>query len=273
MASVQRPGGVELHYEDRGEGPLVMLAPWWSGYPGVYEDFLSDLAGDHRIVTWDARGTGDSTRAGPYDIGTDGDDLEAMLDHVGHAAAVVGVANGCNIVVHVAARRPDLIASVIAFGAGPFTRIDFAGSEAMIASDSVVAAFLEMLPRDYRGALRTVLSATNTQMSEEEVRDRVDFQSSYCSQEAAIDRVRAWAEDDPTRSAAALGDRLCIFSSEAIAGSWLPPLSERRRLMQRITPDARVEEVADDAGPISRPDLVAATIRRITEPLRIESGS
>jgi pimeloyl-ACP methyl ester carboxylesterase len=272
MASVQRPDGTDLHYDDRGEGPLVMLAPYWSGQPGVYAGFLSDLGRDHRVVTWDARGTGKSTRAGPYDVDTDCDDLEAILDHVGGAAAVVGVANGCNIVVHVAARRPDLIASVIAFGAGPFTRMDFAGSEAMIASDSVVTAFLEMLQRDYRGALRTVLSATNTQMSEEEVRERVDLQSSYCTQDAAIDRVQAWAEDDPTRSAAALGDRLCIFSSEAVAGTWLPPLAERRQLMQRITPDARIEEVADDAGPVSRPDLVAAAIRRMTEPLRIESG-
>jgi pimeloyl-ACP methyl ester carboxylesterase len=272
MSSLQRPSGVELHYQDRGEGPLVMLAPYWSGHPGVYAGFLSDLERDHRIVTWDARGTGASTRAGPYDAHTDCDDLEAMLEHVGEAAAVIGVGNGCNIVVHVAARRPDLVGAALAFGAGPFARMDFAGSEAMIASDSVVAAFLEMLQRDYRGALRTVLTATNTQMSEEEIRDRVDFQNSYCPQEAAIARVRAWAEDDPTRSAAAIGSRLWIFSSGAVAGAWLPPLAERQQIIQRITPDAHVQEMPDDAGPVSRPDLVAATIRRVTESLRLESG-
>jgi pimeloyl-ACP methyl ester carboxylesterase len=273
MTSLQRPDGAELHYDERGDGPLVVLAPYWSGHPGVYAGFLSDLARDHRVVTWDARGTGESTRAGPYDIATDSGDLEALLDHVGAAAAVIGVGNSCNVAVDVAARRSDLINTVLAFGAGAFAQKDFAGSEAMIASDSVVAAFLEMLQRDYRGALRTLLTATNPQMSEGELRDRIDFQFAYCPQDAAIARVRAWAADDPTDASVALGDRLWIFSSEAVAGTWLPPLSERRRIMQRVMPDAHVEEVADDAGPISRPDVVAAAIRRITEPLRIESGS
>jgi pimeloyl-ACP methyl ester carboxylesterase len=271
MAILQRPGAVDLAYEERGEGPLVMLAPYWSGHPDVYAGFLSDLQLDHRIVTWDARGTGGSTRTGPYDINTDSDDLEAMLEHVGPAAAVIGVGNGCNILVHVAARRPDLIGAVLAFGAGPFARMDFAGSEAMIASDSVVAAFLEMLQRDYRGALRTMLTATNPQMSEDELRDRVDFQTGYCPQEAAIARVRAWAEDDPTEATAAIGDRLWIFSSQAVAGTWLPSLEERQRIIRRIAPDAHVEETADDAGPVSRPDLIAALIRRVTESTRLEA--
>jgi pimeloyl-ACP methyl ester carboxylesterase len=272
MASLRRPEGVDLHYDERGEGPLVMLAPYWSGHPGVYEGFLSDLERDHRIVTWDARGTGSSTRAGPYDADTDSDDLEAMLEHVGEAAAVIGVGNGCNVVVRVAARRPDLIGAALAFGAGPFARVDFTDSEAMIASDSVVAAFLEMLQRDYRGALRTMLAATNDQMSEEELRERVDFQASYCPQEAAIARVRAWVEGNPTESAAALGSRLWIFTSSAVAGAWLPPLEERRRVIRAITPDAHMEEMADDSGPVSRPDAVAAAIRRVTESLRLESG-
>jgi pimeloyl-ACP methyl ester carboxylesterase len=272
MASLQRPGGVELHYQDRGEGALVMLAPWWSGHPGVYTEFLSDLAGDHRIVTWDARGTGDSTRTGPYDLATDCGDLEAMLEHVGQAAAVIGVANGCNIVAEVGARRPDLVGAVLAFGAGPFARQDFADSDAMISSDSVVSAFLEMLQRDYRGALRTVLAATNAQMTEEETRDRVQLQSSYCPQDAAIARVQAWAEDNPTESATAVGDRLWIFSSGAVAGTWLPSLEDRQRIIERITPDAHVRDMPDEAGPVSRPDLIAEAIRAITASVRLESG-
>jgi pimeloyl-ACP methyl ester carboxylesterase len=272
MASLRRPDGIELHYEERGEGPLVMLAPYWSGHPGVYEGFLSDLERDHRVVTWDARGTGESTRAGPYDAETDCRDLEAMLEHVGNAAAVIGVGNGCNVVVEVGARRPDLVDAVLAFGAGPFARVDFEGSEAMIASDSVVAAFLEMLQRDYRGALRTMLSATNDQMSADELRERVDFQASYCPQDAAIGRVQAWLGGYPTESAAALGSRLWVFTSPAVAGDWLPPLEERRRVIHAVTPDAQLEEMPDDSGPVSRPEVVAAAIRRVTEPLRLQSG-
>ena len=264
MARLQRPDGIELHLEQRGEGHPIVLAPYWSGSSGIYSDLLSDLERDHRVVTWDARGTGESTRAGPYDIATDCGDLEAILDHLGGAASVIGVANSCNVAVQVAARKPDLVDAVIAFGAGPFTRADFAGSEAMVASDGVVAAFLEMLQRDYRGALRTMLSATNSQMSDDQLRERVAFQASYCPQEAAIARVRAWADDDPTQAAADVGDRLWIFSSPGAAGLWLPPAEERRRLVERLMPDAHVQEVDEDAGPISRPDLMADAIRRVT---------
>ena len=49
----------------------MLLVPYWSGQPGVFEGFLSNPSRDHRIVTWDARGTGDSTHEGPYDVETD----------------------------------------------------------------------------------------------------------------------------------------------------------------------------------------------------------
>ena len=222
-------------------------------------------------MTWDARGTGESTRAGPYDVGTDCDDLEAVLEHVGGAIAIVAVANGCNHAVHVSARRPDLAETVAAFGAGPFARVHFAGSEGMIGSDSVVAAFLEMLQRDYRGALRTTVTATNPQMSEAEVRDRVEFQTSYCPQEAAIARVRDWAEDDPTGSGAAIGGRLWIFSAPEVAGAWLPPLEERMRIVESMMPDAHIEDLGAEAGPVSRPDVIAAELRRVTGSVRLES--
>lgn len=262
MPRVHRPDGVELHFEATGDGPTLVLAPYWSGFPTVFDGLLADLATDHRVVTWDARGTGQSTRSGPYDIATDCGDLEAVLEEVGGAAAVLGVANGCNAVVHVAARRRDLAEVAFAFGAGPFARADFTGSEGMIGSDSVVTAFLEMLQRDYRGALRTVLSATNPQMSEVELRERIDLQVEYSPQEAATARVREWADDDPTAAAAALGDRLWIFSAAAVAGLWLPSLEERQRMIDRRMPDAHLETVEEEVGPVSRPDVMADAIRR-----------
>lgn len=269
MPAIERPGGIELQFQVRGDGPTVLLAPYWSGYPGVYEDFLSDLSRDHRVVTWDARGTGKSTHEGPYDMETDTADLEAVLEQVGASAIVIGVANGCNVATHVAARRGDLIGTVLAFGAGPFSLRDFEGSEAMLGSEGVVTAFLEMLERDYRGALRTVFSSTNAQMSEDQFRERVSFQISYCPQDAAVARVRAWAADNPSQAAATLGRRLRVFSSDGVAGTWLPPLAERREIMARVTPEAQVEEIADEAGPISRPDLVASRIRELIESAQV----
>jgi pimeloyl-ACP methyl ester carboxylesterase len=271
VALLARPGGVELHWEERGAGPLVVLAPYWSGHGGVYEAMFDDLARDHRVVTWDARGTGRSTRTGPYDMETDSADLEATLDETGGSALVICVADGCNRAVHVASRRPDLVAAVVALGAGPFARTHFEGSEGMLASETVVKAFLDMVRRDYRGALRTLLAATNPQMSEAERRERVSAQIDYCPQEAAAARVQAWAEDDPTKAAVETGERLWIFSAPDVAGPWLPPPEERRKLVETHTPRAHLVEGEQGGGPISRPDLTANLIRQITRQPRLES--
>ena len=65
MPRLARPDGVEIHWEERGEGPLVVLATQFFGFPEVFEDLLADLAGDHRVVTYHLRGTGESTRRVP----------------------------------------------------------------------------------------------------------------------------------------------------------------------------------------------------------------
>src|SRR5436190_3371607 len=272
MAKLRRPDGVELHIDERGEGPPVVFAPYWSGSPSVYEALLSELAGDHRIVSFDARGTGQSTHRGPYDMTTDCADLEAVLERAGGPAVVLSVADGCNRAVKVAHARPDLVGAVVAFGMGPFARMHFEGREAMIGSDAVIDAFLKMCDRDYRAALRTVLSATNDQMDDDELRERVAAQLSYAPQEAAVARVRAWVADDPTDAARNTGERLWIFSAPDVAGPWLPPPEERRQLIETLTPQAHLEEAEAGQGPVSRPDLAAHRIRRVTAGLRLESS-
>jgi pimeloyl-ACP methyl ester carboxylesterase len=269
MPRLERPDGVELHAEERGEGPLVVLCPYWSGHPGVFEAFLSDLARDHRVVTFDARGTGRSTRRGPYDMATDGRDLEAVVEAAGGGAVLLSVADGCNRAVRLGAQRPELVAAVIAIGAGPFSRAQFARGDSMIGSDAVVNAFLEMLARDYRGALRSVLTSTNEQMSEQELRDRVAVQLFYCPHEAAVARVRAWSEDDPSAEAAQVGERLWILTAPDVAGPWLPSLEESRRIIGRLMPEANVVVRGREEGPVSRPDLTAGLVREITAPLRV----
>jgi hypothetical protein len=132
----------------------------------------------------------------------------------------------------------------------------------MIASDTVVEAFLEMLSRDYRGALRTLLAATNAQMSEADLQERVAAQVEYCPQEAALGRVREWLHDDPREEARRIGARLWIVTSpEGIAGPWLPDVEELRKLTRELAPEARRIEFAE--GAVSRPAAAAEIIRGI----------
>jgi pimeloyl-ACP methyl ester carboxylesterase len=270
MPSLTRPDGVKIHWEERGSGPLVLLAPYANAYPAVYDPLEQELLGDHRVVRYDDRGTGASDRTGPFDMETGADDLEAVLEEVGAPGVVVAMGDAVLRAVRVAARRPDLVDAVVVPGGTPAGRRSLQDSDAMVASDSVLDAFLSMGATDYRGALRTAVAAANPQMSEDEVRERVVRQVAYQPQETVVARWRAWAEDDATDAGRACGDRLWLLYAEAMTGGWFPSGEEGRRLARRQFPDAHVEEVED--GMVSRPDLTAGFVRQVTAKARASTA-
>ena len=267
MPELSRPDGAVIHYEVQGEdGPTVVLASYWSWSPGIYDELLSDLAADHRVFTYHLRGTGESSREGPYDMGTDTDDLEAVLAAAGGPAVFLSTADGANRAVRLAVRRPELVASVISFGTAPFARAAFEGQEGMVTSDTVVNAFLEMLETNFRGGMRTFMEATNPQMSEAELRERVAAQAEFCPQGPTVARLRTWIEDDPREESRAIGDRLWIFSAAGVAGPWLPPSEVVDRLTREILPQASLVPI--EPGPVSAPHETAEAVRRVSAPLR-----
>ena len=76
MPTLERPDGVEIAWESEGEGPLVVVANQFFSHRDVFGALIDELATDHTVVWYDARGTGASTRRGPYDMQTDVDDLQ-----------------------------------------------------------------------------------------------------------------------------------------------------------------------------------------------------
>jgi pimeloyl-ACP methyl ester carboxylesterase len=262
MPELTRPDGARIHYEVQGEGePTVLLASYWSWVPGIYADVLSDLESDHRVVTYHLRGTGDSSRQGPYDMESDTGDLEAVAETAGGPALLVATADGANRAARLGARRPDLVSAVVTFGTAPFARAAFEGEEGLATSDTVIDAFLEMLESNYRGGMRTFLEATNPQASEDEMRERLAALVEFNPSEAALTRLRAWLDDDPREEARALGNRLWVFSASDVAGPWLPPAEQLTRLRGQLMPEANV--VALEPGPVSDPEGAAVAIRRI----------
>lgn len=267
VPELSRPGGTQIHFEVQGDdGPSVVLASYWSWNPSVYEELLSDLGTDHRVVTYHLRGTGDSSRQGPYDMETDIGDLETVVEAAGDPAILLATADGSNRAAKLGARRPDLVGAVISFGTAPFARVSFEGQEGMVTSDTVVDAFMEVLESNYRGGLRNLLEATNPQAGEDELRERVNAQADFCPAEAALPRFKAWLEDDPREESRALGERLWIFAAPGIAGPWLPPTEQLERMTREQMPEANVVQI--EPGPISAPDVAAEAIRRAGAPLR-----
>jgi pimeloyl-ACP methyl ester carboxylesterase len=269
VPELERPDGTRIHYEVQGsDGPTVVMASYWSWSPDVWSEMLADLASDHRVATYHLRGTGDSSRNGPYDMETDIGDLEAVVDAVGGPAVVITTADGSNRAARLAARRPDLIAAAVSFGTAPFARAAFEGEEGMIASTTVIDAFAEMLESSYRGAMRTLIEATNPQASEDELRERVNAQVEFCPEPATIERFRQWVDDDPRKEARAAGERLWIFAAPGIAGGWLPPSEVLERLTAETLPQATVLKIAEETGPTSEPHQVADEVRRVSASLR-----
>ncbi len=264
MHAVDRPDGVEIRWEEQGSGPLVLIVHQilWS-YPGVYVDLIGDLSRDHRVVTYDARGCGASTRVGPYDAETDAGDLLAVTEAAGGQAVAIAVGYGFNLAARVAAARPHAISDVFCLqpaAAAMLPRSELKGSDVMAASDSVAEMVLQMMSTDPRAAIRTLLAAANPQLDEETLRERVAHARDYVSHESTVARTRVWMEDDTSAQARALGSRLRILHGgreRMYEGALVSHVAE-------LYPEAHVEELR--GGPISRPDLMAEWVRRVSRP-------
>jgi pimeloyl-ACP methyl ester carboxylesterase len=216
MPHVERPDGVTIRWDERGHGPVVLLIHHVWTHPHSYEELLSDLARDHRVVTYDPRGSGQSTRRGPYDPRTDAGDLEAVAEACGGAAVAIAVGAGVNRAVRVATARPQLMGAVLAIGPAAavfLPRAELKGSDGLFASESVIGMLVQLMQTEPRAALRTLLEVTNPQLDERGVRERLDLVSSYSPPETMSQRLQAWMEDDVQEDTRRLGDRLHLLHS------------------------------------------------------------
>ena len=132
--SVQRLAGEELDlaWGDLGAGsPVVVVPAWVSNLAVIIEgrdprsSLIEHLAINHRVITYDRRGTGLS--GGPVaDFGVEAavGELEAVLQHIGEPAALFAMSGAGPIALACAARRTDLVSHLVLFGtyaSGPRT--------------------------------------------------------------------------------------------------------------------------------------------------------
>jgi pimeloyl-ACP methyl ester carboxylesterase len=257
MPAVERDGGVELHWHSSGEGPAVVICDNVFSIPEALDPVEADLVRDHTVVRYDPRGSGRSTRQGPFDLDTDVADLSAILEaaDVGPAVAV-GPANGVLIATLCATRRPDLVGWVIGPTGVPVATLQL--GQGLAASREVLASIGTQMATDYRGVIRSITVTGNSQFTDEQARQRVEQQIAYCPEETALGRWEAYHHADTTEEAAALGDRLWILLHPNMP--WWPV--EQADPLRELLPEAHIEVVED--GPLSRPDILAGVARGIT---------
>ena len=109
--------GARLHYEVRGQGPVVVLV----GSPmdaRAFEPLADVLAADHTVLTTDPRGVGRSSLDDPDQDSTPelrADDLARLISHLDAGPAVVfGSSGGAVTALALAQARPDLVHTVVA---------------------------------------------------------------------------------------------------------------------------------------------------------------
>src|SRR5436190_2676207 len=144
-----RHGDVELAYLDEGEGdPIVLVHGFASNKEvnWVMPGWTSTLRRDgRRVIALDNRGHGQSTKLydpAAYHTDTMAGDVAALIEHLQLPRAdLMGYSLGSRISAVLAARRPELVRSVILGGAG-IRLIDSAGLRDEIADS------LELLSLD-----------------------------------------------------------------------------------------------------------------------------
>jgi hypothetical protein len=156
-----------------------------------------------------------------------------------------------------------MVPTVVVTGGNPLLseRTMPEASTALSGSESVNAAMLQMMQSDYRGALRSFVASTSPQMSEEDMHERVRRTADHVTQEAAIERMRTLFEDHPDRDLARqLGSRVWFLHFSTL---WAP--GDTVASARELLPEAHVE--AMEEGPITRPDILAGAVRRVTAEL------
>jgi pimeloyl-ACP methyl ester carboxylesterase len=259
MPRLRRPDGAEIEWWIQGEdGPLVAIALMAFHPPGACSRIVVELAQDHRVLGYDLRGTGASSRTPPYDIDTDAADLAAVVEEAGRDALVVALGDGARRAVKAAAGRPDLIHTVAISGELPLGRIGGGGSrDALANSPAVLDALVGLMETDYRTGLRTMLASSGEgAWHESALRARLDEVEGHSPAEVGVPRLRSWIEDDARAEGRILGDRLWYLHYPG--NVWFQGSLD---IIQRSLPEARLESLSE--GVISSPVENANAIRRI----------
>jgi 3-oxoadipate enol-lactonase len=108
-------GGESIYVESTGAGDAVVLCHGLGGNHAIWWRQMAAFAHDHRVVTWDQRGFGNSTaHTGRTGVEEAAGDLVAVLDalHV-ERAHLVGQSMGAFVALRVALEHPERTASLV----------------------------------------------------------------------------------------------------------------------------------------------------------------
>ena len=106
--------GCNFYYEEKGEGPAILLIPPSGATASTWGALPGDLAGAGRVIAYDRRGYNRSGGEVVRSAAQHALDAAAVLDALeASPAVVVGTSAGATIALDLAVRRPDLVRAVV----------------------------------------------------------------------------------------------------------------------------------------------------------------
>ncbi|WP_219514633.1 alpha/beta fold hydrolase [Nonomuraea ceibae] len=104
MNTVISRDGTPIACHSTGTGPALVLVVGAFNDHSTGTQLAGRLAAAFTVHTYDRRGRGDSGDLAPYTVECELDDLDAVIDAAGGAAAVFGYSSGALLALHAAAR-------------------------------------------------------------------------------------------------------------------------------------------------------------------------
>ncbi|AZM51296.1 alpha/beta hydrolase [Streptomyces sp. WAC 01529] len=114
-----RVTGATLHYEVRGQGPLLLLIPGGTGGAASFDAIADDLAAEYTVATYDPRGMSRSTLDDPgaeQSVAEHAEDASRVLELLspGEPARVFGSSSGAITAVHLLTACPERVERLVA---------------------------------------------------------------------------------------------------------------------------------------------------------------
>jgi pimeloyl-ACP methyl ester carboxylesterase len=251
-------GGVDLAYEERGDGAAAVLVHGTATARTVWRETVEALGDRMRAIAYDRRAYGDSGAPEPYGgttVGEQADDLAELIEHLGAAPAVVcGHELGALAALDLAARHPRLVERTVLIEP-PILWLVADGTDAVADMREAVAAAAR--DEGAAGAVRAYLE----EVGGSSVRELLGPERA----EASMSNPRAFAADLAAAVSWAVGRKeLRAIAAPATIVSGTRSAAVRReaaRALDDLLPNSQFAEVeSGHFAHLEQPAAVAAAI-------------
>jgi pimeloyl-ACP methyl ester carboxylesterase len=115
--------GVAIRYDERGRGPAILLSHGFSATSEMWNGQVAEFEADHRVITWDLRGHGQSDspeQPADYSRSAAVGDMRAILDACRIERAVIGgLSLGGYLSLAFTLAHPERVRALMLFDTGP----------------------------------------------------------------------------------------------------------------------------------------------------------